>query len=198
MSKNQLQSDIDTIESVGDIIGRYVATSTPTTVSPTTPKSITHGYSASKKVIHSSNLSLVDKEFHDKGIEAVREMYDSTSASYSSKKDHHHHFDFINPIKLSQKFIRDKNEAYDDIYHRENKFDDIKSSSIYDSYSKVSNKKFSNEPKFESPVISRPISTSSFLRDDQAELNSSSSSKGLNESLMSKLLRVIYIRKSQQ
>jgi hypothetical protein len=188
LRKNQPESDIDTIESVGDMIGRYVATSTPTRVSPTTPKSIINDHSGSKKLIHSSNLSLVDKEFHDKGIEAVREMYDSTSASYSSKKDKdHHHFDFINPLKLSQKLIREKSEANDKIYHRENKFDDNRSS-IYESYSKASNKKISNEPK--SPVLSRPISSSSFIRDDHVELNNSYTSRGLNESLMSKFIEL--------
>ena len=115
-------------------------------------------------------------------------MYDSTSASYSSKKDKdHHHFDFINPLKLSQKLIREKSEANDKIYHRENKFDDNRSS-IYESYSKASNKKISNEPK--SPVLSRPISSSSFIRDDHVELNNSYTSRGLNESLMSKFIEL--------
>ena len=209
--------DIDTIENVNELMIGYIATSTPTrlscgSISPKSPKvSECGGGAASNKGFHSSNLSIVDKDFHDQGIKAVREMYDSANVNKKELPDHHHHhhpFDFIKPSKLSQKFNKDKSEAYDSIvtYQKENKLEDSYSnndspsnnnnsnSPSHDLYSKVtsvnSTKKFTSESKYESPVLPRQTSISSsnsFLSEQHDERNNR---RKLNDLLMSKFKRI--------
>ena len=189
-------NEIDNIESVEHI--QELAASTPTSsMTPTslvTPTKVNDSSSSSKKKFHESNISLVNKEFHDKGIMAIHEMYDTaTSASYTTKsrKESHQIFDFKNPLKLSklnkdrsdEKMQSIENPSYQYIPQSENNHHDFNNSykGAYSKSSINSNKKFSNEPKPTSSILSSPSSNHSFSRDEQYQRSYTQSEKKLND-----------------